>query len=107
MTTTPDATTTLGALYKDGSYTGSVADAHWGNVQVKVVIQNGKITDVSFLQYPNERSRSVMINEYADPQLSSEAIQAQSANVDIVTGATDTSEAFMQSLADALSQAKG
>ncbi|WP_220199398.1 FMN-binding protein [Ktedonospora formicarum] len=107
VTTTPDATTTLGALYKDGSYTGSVADAHWGNVQVKVVIQNGKITDVSFLQYPNERSRSVMINEYADPQLSSEAIQAQSANVDIVTGATDTSEAFMQSLADALSQAKG
>ena len=47
-----------------------------------------------------------MINSYADPQLISEAIQAQSATVDIVTGATDSSEAFMQSLSDALSQAK-
>jgi uncharacterized protein with FMN-binding domain len=48
----------------------------------------------------------VRINEEADPQLISEAIQAQSANVDIVTGATDTSEAFIQSLTDALSQAQ-
>lgn len=104
--TVPGATAPPGTRYKDGTYTGSVADAHWGNVQVKVIIQNGKITDVSFLQYPNERSRSVRINSYADPQLDSEAIQAQSANVDIVTGATDTSEAFIQSLSDALSQAK-
>ena len=94
------------SLYKDGSYTGSVADAHWGNIQVKAIIQNGKITDVQFLQYPNERDRSVEINNYADPQLTSEAIQAQSAQVDIVTGATDTSEAFIQSLSDALTQAK-
>lgn len=95
-----------GVLYKDGTYTGGVADAQWGNVQVKVVIQNGKITDVPFLQYPNDRSRSQRINSYADPQLTSEAIQAQSANVDIVTGATDSSEAFIQSLTDALTQAK-
>lgn len=85
---------------------GSVADAQWGYIQVKAIIQSGKITDVQFLQYPNERNRSVMINSYADPQLTSEAVQAQSANVDIVTGATDTSEAFIQSLSDALSQAK-
>jgi uncharacterized protein with FMN-binding domain len=58
------------------------------------------------LQYPNERERSVEINGYADPQLTQEAIQAQSAQVDIVTGATDTSEAFMQSLNDALTQAQ-
>jgi uncharacterized protein with FMN-binding domain len=105
-TVTPNATGTSGSLYKDGSYTGSVADAQWGVVQVKAVIQNGKITDVQFLQYPNDRSRSIYINSVADPQLSSEAIQAQSANVDIVTGATDSSEAFMQSLSDALSQAR-
>ncbi len=104
--TKPTTTSTNGALYKDGSYTGSVADAQWGNIQVKAIIQNGKITDVQFLQYPNERNRSVMINNYADPQLTSEAIQAQSANVDIVSGATDTSEAFSQSLSAALSQAK-
>ena len=103
---TPTTTSTSGSLYKDGSYTGSVADAQWGYIQVKTIIQNGKITDVQFLQYPNERNRSVAINSYADPQLTSEAIQAQSANVDIVTGATDTSEAFVQSLSDALTQAK-
>lgn len=101
-TTTPGAT---GALYKDGSYTGSVADAQWGVVQVQATIKGGKITDVQWLQYPNDRSRSVYINSIADPQLTSEAIQAQNANVDAVTGATDSSDAFMQSLSDALSQA--
>ncbi|GAC1639562.1 MAG: hypothetical protein NVS4B12_00030 [Ktedonobacteraceae bacterium] len=100
------ATNTQSSLYKDGSYSGSVADAQWGYIQVKAIIQNGKITDVQFLQYPNERNRSVEINNYADPQLTSEAISAQSAQVDVVTGATDTSEAFIQSLSDALSQAK-
>lgn len=102
---TTSSTATPGSLYKDGSYTGSVADAQWGVVQVKAIITNGKITGVQFLQYPNDRSRSILINSYADPQLTSEAIQAQSANVDIVTGATDSSDAFMQSLSDALSQA--
>jgi uncharacterized protein with FMN-binding domain len=105
-TATPGATSTSGSRYKDGSYTGSVADAQWGVVQVKAIIQNGKITDVQFLQYPNDRNRSIEINSYADPQLTSEAIQAQSANVDIVTGATDSSEAFIQSLSNALSQAQ-
>ena len=103
---TPTTGTTSGARYKDGSYTGSVADAQWGNIQVKAIIQNGKITDVQFLQYPNDRNRSIDINNYADPQLTSEAIQAQSAQVDVISGATDSSEAFIQSLSDALSQAK-
>src|ERR1700730_4480157 len=53
---TPNATSPPSSLYKDGTYTGSVADAQWGYVQVKAVIQHGKITDVSFLQYPNERN---------------------------------------------------
>lgn len=102
----PSPTPASGALYKDGSYTGSVADAFWGNIQVQAVIQHGKITNVVFLQSPNDRNRSISINSYADPQLASEAIQAQSANVDIVSGATDSSDAFIQSLTDALSQAK-
>jgi uncharacterized protein with FMN-binding domain len=96
--------TTTGA-YKNGSYTGAEADAQWGLVQVKITIQNGKLTNVQFLEYPNHRDRSVEINNYAMPQLTSEAISAQSAQVDIVSGATDTSEAFIQSLGDALSQA--
>jgi uncharacterized protein with FMN-binding domain len=107
--TSPPNTTTSGTTssttYKNGTYSGSVADAQWGYVQVKAVIQGGKITDVQWLQYPNERDRSVMINQYADPQLTQEAIQAQSAQVDLVSGATDTSVAFIQSLSDALSQA--
>ncbi len=64
------------------------------------------MANITFLQYPNDRNRSVEINNYADPQLIQEAIQAQSAQVDIITGATDSSEAFMQSLSDALSQAQ-
>jgi uncharacterized protein with FMN-binding domain len=60
---TPD---TSAGLYKNGSYTGSVADAQWGYVQVKAVVQGGKITDVQFLQYPNDRNRSIEINSYAD-----------------------------------------
>ncbi|GER86104.1 hypothetical protein KDW_02660 [Dictyobacter vulcani] len=58
------------------------------------------------MQFPNDRNRSIMINNNADPQLTQEAIQAQNANVDVVTGATDSSEAFIQSLSDALTQAK-
>jgi uncharacterized protein with FMN-binding domain len=109
-TTTPGATATAtatpAALYKNGTYDGSVADAQWGYIQVRAVIQGGQITDVKFLQYPNERSRSVEINNYADPILTSEAIQAQSANVDLISGATDSSYAFIQSLGDALSNAQ-
>ena len=98
--------TTSSTTYKDGTYTGSPADAFYGTIQVKAVISKGKITDVQFVQYPNDRMRSVAINTVAMPNLKQEAIQAQSATVDIVSGATDSSNAFMQSLASALNQAK-
>lgn len=93
-------------LYVDGSYTGSSADAYYGTVQVLVVVQNGKMTDVQFLQHPDSRSNSIRINNEAMPLLTQEAIQAQSANVDGVSGATFTSGAFQQSLASALALAK-
>lgn len=92
--------------YKDGSYTGKVADAFYGNIQVQAVIKNGRIVDVIFLQAPNDNGTSVSINSQADPMLTQEAIQAQSANVDIISGASASSQAFQVSLADALSQAK-
>lgn len=91
--------------YKDGTYTGSPADAYYGNVQVSVTISGSKITKVKFLQYPNTHSTSVAINEQAMPYLQQEAIQAQSANVQLISGATFTSQAFVQSLQAALSQA--
>lgn len=91
--------------YKDGTYTGSVADAYYGNIQVQAIISGGKLSDVVFLQYPNDRNRSIAINTQAMPYLKSEAIQAQSANVNIISGASDSSSAFVQSLGDALAQA--
>jgi uncharacterized protein with FMN-binding domain len=105
-TATGDGTAVPGAQYKEGAYTGGVTDAQWGYVQIQATISNGKIASVKFLQYPNDRGRSIEINQYADPQLVDEAIQAQSANVDIISGATDTSYAFIQSLGDALQQAQ-
>jgi len=92
--------------YKDGTYTGDPADAFYGNIQIQATISGGKLTNVTFLQYPNDRDRSIEINQQADPILAQEAIQAQSASVDIVSGATDSSQAFVQSLQSALSQAK-
>lgn len=93
--------------FKDGTYTGQAVDVNWGLVQVQAKIQSGKINDVQFLQYPKDRRTSAFINSIADPMLQQEAVQAQSANVDIITGATLTSEGFQMSLQDALNQAKG
>ncbi|MEO6761150.1 MAG: FMN-binding protein [Candidatus Saccharimonadales bacterium] len=91
--------------FKDGSYTGSIADAYYGSVQVLATITGGKISDVKFLQYPDSHDTSVYINQQAMPYLQQEAIQAQSSHVNTVSGATFTSQAFQQSLASALSQA--
>lgn len=92
--------------YTDGTYTGSAADAYYGIVQVKAIIQNGKIADVQFLQYPNDRPESQRINSYATQYLTQEAIAAQNAQVDTVSGASETSAAFRESLQSALSQAQ-
>ena len=110
VTATPGtpATTSISTSshqYKDGTYTGDVADAFYGPYQVAAVVSGGKITDITFLQYPNDRRTSIEINTQAMPILRSEAIQAQSANVEIVTGATQSSGAFRESLASALAKA--
>ena len=95
------------ASYKDGSYTGDVTDASYGNVQVAAIISGGKLIDVNVLQYPDSHSDSVAINQQALPMLKQEAIQVQSPNnVQIISGATFTSEAFIQSLTSALSKAQ-
>ena len=99
-------TPTPGSGYKDGTYTGNAADAFYGLIQVQAIIANGRITSVQFLQAPNDRGTSIEINSQADPLLAQEAIQAQSAQVNIVSGATDSSQAFVQSLQSALDQAK-
>ena len=103
-TTTTTVYTT--GLYKDGQYDGNAADAFYGFVQVRAIVQGGKIVDVQFLSYPNDRSYSVEINNYAMPKLKTEAITVQNAQVNIVTGATNTSRAFITSLSSALNQAQ-
>lgn len=101
----PTAPAPKGA-YRDGQYIGNSVDVYYGNVQVKAIISGGKLTDVQFLDYPHDRSTSLSIANYAMPILRSEAISAQSANVDGVSGATHTSAGFVESLGGALAQAK-
>lgn len=93
-------------LYKDGEYTGSSVDAYYGNVQVKVSILNSKITDVVALDYPHDAKNSVRINSRAIPILQKEAIVAQNAKINAVSGASSTSPAFIKSLTSALNKAK-
>lgn len=103
---TPKSQNVSSAGLKNGEYTGDVTDAYYGNVQVKIVTSGGKIIDVQFLDYPHDRRTSEMINSQAMPMLKQEAITAQNAQVDIVSGATQTSLAFKQSLQSALNKAQ-
>jgi uncharacterized protein with FMN-binding domain len=102
-TATPKPATTGGG---SGSATvdGPVVSTRFGPVQVELVVANGKIADVVPLQLPTGR-RSGQISNYAAPILHDEALQAQSANIDFVSGATYTSDAYSQSLQAALDQA--
>jgi uncharacterized protein with FMN-binding domain len=93
------------AKLKDGSYTGPVTDAYYGNMQVQANIQGGQLASVKVVQYPSDRRTSRRINSVALPMLQQEAISAQSASVDTVSGATLSSRAYAKSLAGALKQA--
>ena len=87
-----------------GQVTGSAVDIGYGTVQVQVTIQNGAITDIQPIQLPGG-GHSGQVSSYAAPQLRSEALQAQSAQIDTISGATYTSEGYIQSLQSALTQA--
>jgi uncharacterized protein with FMN-binding domain len=99
---TPSATS--GATTGSETLTGEVVASRYGSTQVQVTISNGQITSVTALQLPTG-GRSGQISQYVESILSSEALTAQSANIDIVSGATYTSEAYAQSLQSALDQA--
>lgn len=100
-------------------FTGSVASVdRWGNLQVTIVVRKTttitgtkkkvtrKITAVSVPTYPNHTDRSIYINQTALPILQAEALRAQSASINMVSGATDSSDAFAQSLQSAILKAK-
>jgi uncharacterized protein with FMN-binding domain len=86
-------------------FKGSVAQTRWGPVQVQVTIEGGKIVDVSTLQQPDGNPRDIEINNFAVPQLRQEVLQAQSANIATVSGATVTSDGYIESLQAALDAA--
>lgn len=90
----------------DGTVTGQLEETRFGPVQVQVTISGGRITEVTALQLPSG-GRSGRISSFAEPALRSEALSAQSANIDIVSGATYTSDAYAASLQSALDQARG
>jgi uncharacterized protein with FMN-binding domain len=85
--------------------TGSAAQTRWGPVQVRITVADGKITAVDVPQYPDGNGRDQQINTYALPVLKQETLSAQSANIDMVSGATVTSDGYVQSLQSALDQA--
>ena len=93
--------------YRDGSYTGPLEDAYYGLLNVRVDIQGGRIVDIQVLRYPSDNRTSRTINSRALPYLKSEVIQAQSVFVDMVSGATLSSDAFLRSAYMALRQARG
>ncbi len=93
-------------MYADGTYRGTPGDAYYGYVQVAAVISGGRLADVQILDHPSDRNRSVYINSIAMPALVSEALRAQNAQIDFVSGATDSSMAFRDSLSSALALAR-
>lgn len=91
---------------KNGTYTGEAAQTRFGAVQVKIVVSGGKITSVTVPAYPSENGRDVEIANESLPQLISETLSAQSAHIDMVSGATYTSEGYLQSLQSAIDAAR-
>lgn len=88
-----------------GKFAGDTSYTRWGPVQVQVTVSDGKITDVSTLQYPNGDRRSLGISNQVIPWLQQEVLKVQSANISGISGATYTSNGFKASLASALQKA--
>ena len=84
---------------------GPVVNTRFGPVQVSVTVEAGQITDIAAMQLPSGDRRSAQISSRSEPTLRSEALTAQSANIDGVSGATYTSEAYARSLQAALDSA--
>lgn len=99
------ATTATSGQIADGTYVGQASSNRWGTVQVQAVYSGGQLVDVQILSYPDGDRKSVQINQRALPTLIDEAITAQSADVDTVSGATYTSRSYTESLQSAIDAA--
>jgi uncharacterized protein with FMN-binding domain len=90
---------------KSGTYVGDPVSSQFSTIQVEVVVSGGKISDIKLLEDTDEDEHSAQVDGYAVPILRSEALSAQSANVDMVSGATFTSQSYTQSLQSAIDRA--
>lgn len=88
-----------------GTYTGSSVATRWGNVQVEITVQNGELVDATAIDYPHGNRNDQQINAYAIPRLESATVDAGSADIDAISGATVTSQGYIRSLQSALDQA--
>ncbi|MDQ8046818.1 MAG: FMN-binding protein [Patulibacter sp.] len=88
-----------------GTFTGDATQTRYGPVQVRITVAGGKITDVTALQLTDHDGRSVQISQQAAPILRQEALAAQSASIQAVSGATFTSEGYTTSLQSAIDKA--
>ncbi|MDC0769603.1 FMN-binding protein [Streptomyces sp. HD] len=101
----PSAPKTTSAAPTTRTVTGSTAETKYGPVQVRITVTGSRITEATAVQSPDETARSRDINSTAVPQLNQETLQAQSADIDTVSGATYTSAGYRQSLQSALDRA--
>ena len=92
-------------LPESGTFDGDPVVTRFGVVQVRITVADGRIASVEALQVPNRDRHDVLINERAVPTLNAEAVEAQSAQVDLVSGATLTSQGYTQSLQSAIDRA--
>lgn len=86
-------------------YLGAVAQTRWGPVQVQITVADGVVTDAVAVQYPTQSRHDQEINAYAIPRLESATVDTQGGGVDMISGATVTSDGYVRSLQDALDQA--
>jgi uncharacterized protein with FMN-binding domain len=103
--TAPPSTAVPGAA-GTRTVTGPDVPNQFGDVQVQLTLQGTKIVNVKAVQLPFDRQRSYEISQAAGPILAQEVIQAQNANIDLLSGATYTSESYAQSVQAALDQAR-
>lgn len=105
QTKTPTRSAAPTTKAASGTFLGSSVQTRYGPVQIKITYAAGRVTGVVAVQLPSGRSRDAEINNYAVPILESETLAAQSANINSVSGATYTSDGYVQSLQSALDAA--
>jgi uncharacterized protein with FMN-binding domain len=88
------------------TFKGPTEDTRHGPVQVSIVVKSKKIVNIKATIAPNEDGRSPFLQTRAMPVLKQEVLTAQSAKIDEVSGATETSDAYIQSLQSAIKKAR-